>query len=147
MQYNDAEDLLASFSRWQVFLCHGKINTEQFHYQVLLNNDFFETWEMIYLSVSTSNIEWRERFLELKWLDRRTLVIVEVWEVDFLSKRSCFNCNDIYSCNIHQLYWEYLEWNFRYVWDLPDIIMEKILNWIKISKMVSAYDKKAIWVV
>lgn len=145
MKYNDAEELLASLHRWQVYLFHGKVMTPQPHFQVILNDDFNETWEMIYISVATSKVEERKNYIKFRNLSKETLVIVEQWEVAFFSKRCCFNCNDVKTCNIYQLYWEYLENRFTYVWELSKDILEKILNWIKESLLVSDYDKKAIW--
>ena len=141
MQYNDAEEMLASLKRWQVYLCHWKVDTIQSHYQVILNNNFQTTGEMVYLSVSTSQIEKREDFVLKKWIPKESLVIVEAWEVPFLPKKSCFDCNSVKSCNIHLLYWEHLANKFILKGELPEHILKKIYEGIKLSPLVSDFEK------
>ena len=147
MKYNDAEDLLASFKPGQVYLFHGKIETEQPHYQVLLNKDFNKTSPMVYLSVSTTKIEKRESNRAFHNFPKETLVIVEIGEVSFLKQRSCFDCNSISSCSIHEIYWEYLGKNAKLVWNIPNDILQKIYQWISVSPAVSDAIKKAIWIL
>lgn len=147
MLYNDADELLNSLKAWQVYLFHGKIDTTQPHYQVLLNKDFNKTGTMIYLSVSTSKIEGREKFIKIRDFPQDTLVIVEPWEVPFLTQKSCFNCNDVVSCDIYSMFWEMLSGNFKYKWDLPQDILEKIYYWISISPNVSKQTKRNIWLI
>lgn len=147
MKYNDAQELLASLKAGQVYLFHWKIETEQPHYQVILNKDFFESWSLIYISVSTTKIEKKERYITINNFPKETLVITEIWDVDFLPKRSCFNCNEIVSYEVFQLYWEYLSNNFIYKWELPKHILEKIYEWIKISPHVPNYIKRKIWII
>lgn len=147
MEYNDAEDLLASFKPGQVYLFHWRIETEQPHYQVLLNKDFNRTWPMIYLSVSTTKIEKREFNRKIHNFPEETIVIVEIGEVNFLKQKSCFDCNSILSCSIHEIYWEYLWKNAKLIWELPNNILQKIYNWIAVSPAVSDATKRAIWII
>ena len=147
MQYKDINGLLESFATWQVYLLHGKIETPQPHYQVILNKDFINTWNLIYLSIATSQIENNEKFIRNRILPLETLVIVANWEIPFFSKRTCFNCNTISQCDIFSIYTEYLKNKFKYIWNLPQNILNKIYEWIKLSPLVDIRKKRLIGIV
>jgi len=60
------------------------------------------------MSVSTSQIEKRESFMQRKGIDPGTLVIIEIGEVSFLKKRSCFDCNKLVTYGRHDIYGKYI---------------------------------------
>ena len=147
MQYNDSEAFLSSFQAGQVYNFHGHIDTPQSHYQVLLNKDFQKTWNLIYCSIATSQIDKKEKFIEIKWFPKETLIILWENEISFFKKKTCFNCNDVLQYSIYDMFSEYLWGNLFYVWKLPDQILERIYNWILISPNVSQNIKKRIWLI
>ncbi len=141
------DDFLLWLETGNTYLFHWNINTEHPHYQVILNNEIWNDPICIFLSVSSSKINKREEFIKSRWLDIKTLVMVESEEVNFFSKQSCFNCNDIQQYSPHDLYWIYLQWNLKYQWKIPHKILIKIQEWVKISEMISNRDKKIIWII
>ncbi|PZM83146.1 hypothetical protein DLH72_03900 [Candidatus Gracilibacteria bacterium] len=86
MTYIDINKFMGKISRGDVFLMHGNIKTEQMHYQVVLNNKINENDNIIYLSISTTKIENRKKFIETRGFSPETLVMVYVGEVSFYQK-------------------------------------------------------------
>lgn len=143
--YSSIEDFLNHLESWDTFLYHGSIWTAHPHFQVVLNTEINGSSELIFLSVCTSNISGKERFISKRWLDPRTLVIVDPEEVSFLSKKSCFNCNGTVQYSIYTLYEDYVKNKMKPKWKLPENIIEKILEWVRISTLVTQREKDYIF--
>lgn len=142
--YKSADELLGDIQVWDVLRFHGKIHTPQEHYQVVLNAGD-ATIDFVCMSVATSQIEKRERYIQRHGLDEKTLVTIEVWEVSFFSKRTCFNCNDVLDYNKHDLFGNYLSGALSPVGQMPESIMGQILEGVRMSPMVSPRFKKMIF--
>lgn len=147
MTYIDINKFMWKISRWDVFLMHWNIKTEQMHYQVVLNDKINENDNIIYLSISTTKIENRKKFIETRWFFPKTLVIVYSWEVSFLSKDSCFDCNHISTYSKFDFFSDYELKKIKYKWKLPESIISKILHWVSLSKTISIKLKKEIWIL
>ena len=141
---DNIDDFLESLSCWDTFLFHWKINTTQPHYQVILNDKINWNTDMIFLSISTIQIEKRKDFIKKRGLDNKTLVVIESWKVPFLKKKSCFDCNNIKNYNKYEIFWEYLEGKLIFQWKIPSNIMKEILDWVMISELISNKFKKNI---
>ena len=139
------EDFVKELKRWQIYLFNGKINTKYPHYKVVLNSNVSSETYLIFLSIATSQVKKRKEFIKQRWLNPKTLVIIKPDKVACLSMETCFDCNSIVWYNIHELYWFKLEWKLMYKWDMPDNIMEKIIEWVKISELISPYEKDIVW--
>lgn len=138
------DDFSGKLTSWNVLKFHGKIHTPQEHYQVILSNP--NTYEdLIFVSVATSQIGNQLRRLQYQWLPDDSLVIVEVWEVPFLSLRTCFNCNSLESYSIYDLYSYFSEWKIKFTGNLPWNILQKIYDAIKITPRISLITKKKIF--
>ncbi len=55
-------DFRNTLTSGQTYLFHGKIDTPQRHYQIILNNEIDDTVDVLYFSVATSQIEKKKRF-------------------------------------------------------------------------------------
>ncbi len=139
----DYDEFISNLVSWTTFYFQWKSGNEP-HYQVILNRKIHNHTKVVFLSVSTTKIHDRERFIESRRFDPKTLVIVENWEVDFLTKRSAFHCNDPLDYDSYDLYWEYISWKLIPKWILPDNILSKILEWINLSTSISPRNKKII---
>lgn len=143
--YSTIEEFIESINTWDIYLFHWKINTPQKHFQIFLNKKIDLNSKIIFASVTTKNINDRLEYIRKTWFDLETLVIVKVWEIDFLKVDSCFHCNDLMPYNKTELYSYYKSWSFKYIWNIPEHILEKIYLWISKSTMVSRNDKNLIF--
>jgi hypothetical protein len=117
----DYDDFIYNLVSWTTFFFEWK-SWDVSHFQVILNTEINNHTKLLFLSVSTTQISGRERFITSRNFDPRTLVIVEPWEVSFLPKRSGFHCNDPLPYDSYDLYGEYISWNLKYKWVLPQKI-------------------------
>lgn len=144
MVYYDINDFLKSIQPWNVFLFyHESIHPDKSHYNVILSNNIWKN-RFIVFSIATSNVDDRIKWIERTWLNPDTLVIIEEWEVSFFSKRICFNCNDVIEFLADEIYWKYLEWTLKPIWNINNNIFKKIINWVLISDLVPEYLKDKI---
>lgn len=128
--HNSVEDFLISIKAGDVFLFHWKIETEQRHYQVVLNKTIDADTKLIFASVATSQIDKRMEFISKRWLHPDTLVVVKSGEVAFLKLDSCFNCNDPIPYDQYSLFGDYLTGHLIPQWRLPADILDKIYHWM-----------------
>ena len=142
--YSSIEDFLSSIQAWDVFLFHWKIETEQKHYQVILNKFINADSKLIFASIATSQVEKRKEFISRKGLHPDTLVIVKSGEVSFLNLDTCFDCNQPTDYEQFELYGYHLDKHLNFQWRLSEEILQKIYCWIELSDMVSERNKRMI---
>lgn len=142
--YSNLDDFASTLELGEAFYFHWKIETDQPHYQIILNKPN-EYDSLICMSIATSQIEKRENYIKRKNFPAETLVIVEVWEVTFLKKRSCFNCNSIETYSVESLFSDYLMGKLKPAGTLPIEVLERIFEWIKKSDAISLHIKKKIF--
>ena len=75
--YSNIDDFANALELGEAFYFHGKIETDQPHYQIILNKPS-EYDSLICMSIATSQIEKRENYIKRKNFPIETLVIVEV---------------------------------------------------------------------
>lgn len=75
--YSNLDDFASTLELGEAFYFHGKIETDQPHYQIILNKPN-EYDSLICMSIATSQIEKRENYIKRKNFPAETLVIVEV---------------------------------------------------------------------
>lgn len=144
MIYYDIDDFIKSLNPWNVFLFHHDlVHSLKPHYSVILTDNLWFN-KFIVFSIATSNVDDRIMWIKRTWLDSNTLVIIEEWEVPFFSKRTCFNCNDVKEFLVDEIYWKYLKWTLKPIWNLNTTILRKIINWVLISDLVPEYMKDKI---
>lgn len=143
--YHSVEEFREALSCGDIYYFHGNVDTPQPHYQMVINTNPSGVVEFVFLSVATTNIEGREKYVQFTSQAKETFVIIEPGQIKCLSKRCCFDCNSLISHNIHDLYWHHLQGKFHYKERAPENIVKKILEWIRLSDDVSPRDKKIIF--
>ena len=127
VMYSTIEDFTDALELGETFYFHGKIETDQPHYQIVLNKPN-EYDSLICMSVATSQIEKREDYIKKKNIPAETLVIVEIGEVPFLKKRSCFDCNNPVTYSAETLFSDYSIHKLKPIGTLPEKVLNRIFD-------------------
>lgn len=143
--HHSIEDFVSSLFSGDTFYFKWKIDTSYCHYQVILNSEIIPDTKILFLWISTTKLEKNKTHLEKNALPDSTLVEVSVWEVNFLKKHSCFNCNYLKQYERDYLFWEYLQEELVYEGRMPPKILEKLLKWVQDSPLIDKRTKKIIF--
>lgn len=136
----DFRKLLRKGSLWHF---RGKIETilpNQRHRQVVLQ-DIINDEDFFFLSVATSQVEKRKQFIEKRKLPKETLVIVWVGDSKYFQSETAFNGNHPVQYGVQQLFAEYSADPKIYIGEIEKEILEKILEAVRISPLVSSVQK------
>lgn len=132
--------------KWSIRNFRGKIETvneEQKHWQVVLHNVDYDD-KVFFLTVATSQITKRKKYIQLRNLPNSTLVIVSVWESRYFTLETAFNCNDPIQYGIEQIYAEYIADPSIYKWVIEQTILDRIMKGICTSPQISKKIKDKI---
>ena len=80
------------------YFTSNKISTDNPHYYVCIkrNND------VLILTLCTSQIEKKQRYIELRKLPYETLVFIKNGKTKIFNKDTCINCNEIHQLTIDE---------------------------------------------
>lgn len=141
------QDFLNSIKVWSVFYFKtSEVSIKVSHYFVVINRDIFSS-PVLVLPVATSQIEKRKRYYELQkdFLDKGSLVFVKPEESNnILEKESVFDCNQVKIKTIEELYEKYIDKELDYVWVLPENLVLKLREWVKLAKEIDNWIKDLV---
>jgi len=141
------QDFLNSIKIWSVFYFKtSEVSIKVPHYFVVINRDIFSS-PVLVLPVATSQIEKRKKYYELQsnFLDKWSLVFVNPQETNnILEKESVFDCNQVKIKTIEELYEKYIDKELDYIWVLPENIVLKLRNWVKLAKEIDNWIKDLV---
>ncbi len=141
------QDFFKNTKVWSVFYFTTEdVSSETPHYFVVINKDIL-TSPVLVLPVATSKIEKRKRYYELQsnFLDKWSLVFVKPGETNkILEKESVFDCNRVKIKTIQELYEKYIDKELDYVWVLPENLVLKLREWVKLAKEIDNWIKDLV---
>ena len=135
--FESEKDFINELKPWMVFYFKD-VEVSEFipHYFVIINKDIINS-PVLVLPVSTTQIKKRISFYEKCNLNKNCLVIVDPCNTNnILSRKSAFNCNQVKSKWILDLYELYIKWKANYEGLLPESIVKKLRLWVSLSNQV-----------
>jgi hypothetical protein len=141
------KDFLDNIEVWSVFYFKiAEVSIKIPHYFVVINKDIL-TSPVLVLPVATSQIEKRKKYYELQsnFLDKWSLIFVKPQETNnILEKESVFDCNQVRIKTIQELYEKYIDKELDYVWVLPESLVLKLREWVKLAKEIDNWIKDLV---
>jgi len=114
------------------------------HYFVVINQNINNS-PILVLPVATSQLEKRKKYYNIHTLEKDALVIVNPKSSNWiLTKKSAFDCNFTKIKTIKELYEVFSKWKLKYIWILPEEIINKLRNWVKAARQVENWIKDLV---
>ena len=125
------------------YMAERGLSSVEPHYFVVLNQNPLGS-KILLLLVASSQVEKAQKRISRKNLPPESLVVIDEAEYDDFSKDSCIDCNKLFNKSLEELCEQWRKKEVRAHKDLPRDLIERLMEGVKASPLISEEDKVLI---
>lgn len=125
------------------YMAERGLSSTEPHYFIVLNRKPLES-KILLLLVASSQVEKSLKRITRKNLPPESLVVINDTEYDDFTKESSIDCNKLFNKSLEELCEQWKKKEVRAHKDLPRELVEKLIEGVMASPMISEEDKALI---
>jgi hypothetical protein len=125
------------------YMAERGLSSAEPHYFVVLNQNPLGS-KILLLLVASSQVERAQKRISRKNLPSESLVVIDEAKYDDFSKDSCIDCNTLFNKSLEELCEQWRKKEMRAHKDLPRDLVERLIEGVKASPLISEGDKVLI---
>jgi hypothetical protein len=125
------------------YMAERGLSSVEPHYFVVLNQNPLGS-KILLLLVASSQVEKAQKRISRKNLPPESLVVMDEAEYDDFSKDSCIDCNKLFNKSLEELCEQWRKKEVRAHKDLPRDLVERLIEGVKASPLISEDDQVLI---